>query len=165
MHSAGKNSRITMIVCCITLLVTAIAFTVKPHQTAVPSFTDKYWKIESITVSPAVDLDMDGKPDADATILLEECDRDDAEMYKSDRTIIKHAGTKKCDDDDPLEEEVGEWSYNEATKTITQTRYDSDREPASLTVKEVSASKLVLQSSFTTTKNTVHQLTAVYKLK
>ncbi len=163
MYSARKN-RHSVITTCITLAISAIAFTSKTQNSS-QRFTDKYWVVESVTVSPSIDLDLDGKPDTDMTILIEECEKDDALMFKSDNTLIQHVGEKKCDDDDPIEEEVGEWSYNESTKTLTQNRFDSDGKPQSALIKSVSPTKLVIHTSFTTTNNKEHLVVAVYKAK
>ena len=76
-----------------------ISFTTA-HQS--PSFTGKFWKPVTMTVSPAIDLDLDGKPDTDLLANLEECDQDDAEMYKSNGKTIKHGGTGRFDDSWPV---------------------------------------------------------------
>ena len=127
------------------------------------AFTDKYWKLETITVSPAVDLDMDGKPDTDMRILLADCQKDDAEMYKSNNKVMKHEGSEKCDEEDPQESEVGTWKYDVSTKKLTLNKTDYNK-PEVLTVKEVSSGKLVLTGTFRS-KNTEHLIHAVYKAK
>lgn len=127
------------------------------------AFTDKYWKVETMTVSPAVDLDMDGKPDTDVRVLLEECEKDDAEMYKSNNKVMKHGGSEKCDEEDPDESEVGTWKYDASTRSLTVHHYDT-RKPQVLTIKEVSSGKLVLTRTFQSNKGE-HLIHAVLRAK
>lgn len=145
------------------VMITVMAFTYNKVSTPNEAFTDKYWKLETITVSPAVDLDMDGKPDTDMRILLEDCQKDDAEMYKSNNKLMKDEGSEKCDDEDPQQSEVGTWKYDASTKTLTINKNDSEK-PQLLTIKEVSSGKLVVTGTFKS-KNATHLIHAVYKVK
>lgn len=126
-------------------------------------FADKYWILESSTVVPAIDLNMDGKPDNDIRVMLEDCNKDDAEMYKTGGKLMRHNGTKKCDDEEELVEESGTWVYNADTKQITSHHYDTEK-PQTVNVKEVSANRMVLTYVFKSAKGN-HTITAVLKVK
>lgn len=127
------------------------------------SFADKFWKVETITVSPAIDLDMDGKPDTDMKVMMEDCDKDDAEMFKSNNKIMKDGGEEKCDEEEEDIFESGTWKYDAAAKKITIKHHNTEK-PSTATVKEVSATRLVLTSTFTSNKGN-HNIIAVYKVK
>lgn len=160
-----KNIARTAFTATITIGLAAFSYKKIPVTGYTPkeAFTDKYWKLETITVSPAVDLDMDGKPDTDMRILLEDCQMDDAEMYKSNNKVMKHEGSQKCDDEDPQESEVGTWKYDSSTKKLTLNKNDYNK-PEVLTIKEVSSGKLVVTGTFKS-KNAEHLIHAVYKAK
>ncbi len=143
------------------LVITAFNRTVAGKLQA--PFADKYWLLESSTVVPAIDLDMDGKPDNDIRVMLEDCNKDDAEMYKTGGKIIKHNGAKKCDEDEETIEENGTWEYNAATKQLTSHHSDTDK-PQTVTIQEVSATKMVATYVFKSAKAT-HTITAVFKSK
>ena len=156
-----KTSQVS---CALTILISAslvTAFTLPADQKA--SFADKYWKFESSVVSPAIDLDMDGKADTDIRVMLEDCEKDDAEMYKTGGTVMKHEGANKCDEEDESVSESGSWEYNATTKQLTVKHHNTDK-PQTMTVKEVSGNKMVVTSTFTSSKGK-HNITAVYKLK
>lgn len=105
---------------------------------------NRYWQLVSATITPAIDLDLDGKPDTDLGILLLPCDRDDADQYRSDGVIITDRGTTLCEDDEQAErEETGTWTYDAATKTLTMDRYDSDN-IVTAKLESASATQLVL---------------------
>lgn len=125
-------------------------------------FADKYWKISTITVSPAVDLDLDGKPDTDMRMLIEDCDKDNAEMYSSNKKILEHAGKVKCDEDEEEIEEKGTWKYDAATKKLTADMNDTG--PQVLTVVEATGDRLVLHYPFVA-KDGKHLVRAVYRVK
>lgn len=137
------------------------AFTFPVDQKA--PFADKYWKFESSVVTPAIDLNMDGKADSDIRVLLEDCEKDDAEMYKTGGTVMKHEGADKCDEEEETVFESGSWKYNPGTKQLTVKHHDTDK-PQTMTVKEVSGNKMIVTSTFTSAKGK-HNITAVYKLK
>lgn len=105
-------------------------------------FGNRRWAVASSTIQPALDVDMDGKPDTDLTILLPRCEKDDTERYREDGIIETNRGRIKCDEDEEQEEETGTWSYDEASKTLTLDRYDS-RKPVKGKVISVSASEVV----------------------
>jgi hypothetical protein len=127
-------------------------------------FTGKYWILESSTVVPAIDLNMDGKPDNDIRVMMEDCELDDGEMYKADGKLMKDQGRKKCDEDDEQVMESGTWTYDAAAKKITVHHYDTDK-PQTHTLKELSGNKMVLTYIFKTSKGSSHTITAVLKAK
>lgn len=147
--------------------LTAVGISTSFTQPAASSqhapFTGKYWLLESSTVSPAIDLNMDGKPDTDIRVMQEDCEKDDAEMYKSDGKLMKNNGSRKCDDEEEAVEESGTWKYNAATKEITVHHYNTEK-PQTVILKEVSGNKMVLSYTFKSTKAT-HIITAIYKAK
>lgn len=139
----------------------ATAFTFPADQKA--AFADKYWILESSVVSPAIDLNMDGKADTDLRVMMEDCEKDDAEMFKTGGTVMKHEGANKCDEEDETVSESGTWQYNAATKQLTVKHHNTDK-PQTMTVKEVSGNKMIVTSTFTSAKGK-HNITAIYKLK
>ncbi|MGN6416071.1 MAG: lipocalin family protein [Pseudobacter sp.] len=126
-------------------------------------FTDKYWVMESSTIIPAIDVDMDGKADTDIRVMLEDCERDDAEMFKSGGKIMKHDGKNRCDEEEELVTESGTWTYDAATRQLTSKHYETSK-PQTVVIKEVNAGKMTVQYSFKSAKGN-HTITAVYKLK
>jgi len=150
----------TLITLAIVLVIMAFGL---PHSTQQAPFTGKYWVLESSTVVPAVDLTMDGKPDSDIRVMMAKCELDDAEMYKTDGKIMKDQGAKKCEEDDEQVEEVGTWKYDAGKKQFTKKHYDTDK-PQVVTLKEISATKMVLTYVFKSAKGS-HTATAVYKTK
>lgn len=127
------------------------------------AFTDKYWHLESSTVSPAIDLNMDGKEDTDIRVMLQDCEKDDAEMFRKDGKVMKDEGAAKCDEEEEAISESGAWTYNAATRQLTVKHHDTNK-PQTLTVKEVSGNRMVLSYDFSSTKGK-HNITAVYKAK
>lgn len=126
-------------------------------------FADKYWILESSTITPAIDLDMDGKADTDIRVMLEDCERDDAEMFKSGGKIMKHDGKDRCDEEEEEVTESGTWTYDAATKQLTS-KHNRASKPQTVLVKEVNASKMTVQYTFTSAKGK-HLINAVYKVK
>lgn len=125
------------------------------------AFADKYWVLESSVVEPAIDLNMDGKADTDIRVMLEKCDLDDAEMFKSDGKLLKDFGASKCDEEETNGKEVGNWKFDPATKQITS-KHDDTEKPQVVTVKEVSGNKMVVTYKFTSSKGD-HTITGIYK--
>ena len=81
-------------------------------------FTEKEWKLDAMTVSPAVDLDGDGVPDSDLIQFMDDCDKDDITIFRKNSKVITNYGPLKCDNESQ-EEETGTWSYQESTKKLT----------------------------------------------
>ncbi|MDN3725334.1 hypothetical protein QRD02_13180 [Aequorivita sp. SDUM287046] len=105
-------------------------------------FGDYYWTLASLTISPAVDVDMDGKVDTDLLFLIPPCERDDTYRYQNDGTIIVNRGKIQCEDDEEKIEEVGTWSYDKKTKKLILDKYDT-RKNTEVIVEFSSASKIV----------------------
>lgn len=141
-------------------MLSAASWPNNPTSTAegVP-FGDRYWVLTSTTIHPALDVDMDGEPDTDLTILQEPCERDDASKYRSDGVILTDHGSVRCDEEEEREEETGTWSYDASTKTVTMDHYDSDK-PVIATVSSASSTKIVLTSRHESAHGT-HTITAV----
>jgi hypothetical protein len=123
-------------------------------------FGDHFWVLTSATIHPALDVDMDGKPDTDLIILRESCEHDDASKYRSDGVIVTDHGPAKCDEEE-REEETGTWSYDSSTKAVTMDHYDSDK-PMIATVVSSSSTQLVLISSHESASGT-HTITTTLK--
>ncbi|MGX5819501.1 hypothetical protein ACWKWU_14995 [Chitinophaga lutea] len=126
-------------------------------------FADKFWILESSVVTPAIDLNMDGKPDTDIRVMMEDCEKDDTEMYKTGGKLIKNTGNVKCDEDEESQFESGTWQYDAATKKLTHHHYDTEK-PETVIVKEVSANRLVISREFTSNKGK-HTITATLRAK
>lgn len=122
-------------------------------------FGDGYWILKSVTIHPALDVDMDGKPDTDLLILREACERDDASKYESDGLIRTDHGPTRCDDEEEREEETGTWSYDATTKILTMDHYDTDK-PMTATVTSASSKQVVLTSRHESAYGT-HMITTV----
>lgn len=143
-------------------LITAFALPFNSQQKA--PFADKYWILESGSVTPAIDLDGDGKADTDIRVMLEDCQKDDAEMYKTGGKVMKHDGKLRCDEEEEaVITEKGTWTYDAATKQLTS-KDNSSSKPQTVTVKEATATKMVVTYVFTSTKGK-HTINAVYKAK
>lgn len=123
------------------------------------SFTNKSWKLHSLTVSPAIDWDLDGKKETDILAIMEACERDDLILMRNDNTIVRNAGKLKCDEDDEQEKQTGSWSYNKVSKKLVL-KEESDAQV--LSVVESTGNKLVLTYSWKATNGTLHQMKAVY---
>lgn len=126
-------------------------------------FGNKYWLIESSTIYPALDINQDGRPDTDLSAYREACEKDDADLFKEDGTIITNRGKVVCDEYDKQEEKTGTWLYDPATKKLT-IKKDESRKAAEYTVKEASANRVVLVTEHKSSKN-VHTITTVFKAK
>lgn len=156
-----KNSKLIILTAAVagTLIFTGFGAPVQQ-----PSFSDKYWVLESSSIVPAADMNLDGKPDADMRDIMEDCDKDDAEMFRSDGKMVTHHGTNKCDSDEEEIIESGTWKYNPATKQITSHQIGME-EILVTTIKELTASKMVAVYNFTSTDGQKHTITGTYRLK
>jgi len=162
-HSMKKNKIIIAIVAVTgALVITAFGFPSVPEQQT--SFSDKYWVLESSSIVPAADLNLDGKPDASLFAIMEECDKDDAEMFKSNGKYMTHHGNNKCNDNEEEVIESGTWTYAPATKQITIHQIDVEQ-PQVTTIRELSANRMVAVREFTSTDGKKHTITGTYKTK
>ncbi|NML23433.1 lipocalin family protein [Pseudoflavitalea sp. G-6-1-2] len=144
------------------LAITAFALPAKQEQT--PSFADKYWLMESGSIVPATDLNADGKPDSDLRNFLEDCEKDDTEMFRSNGKFVKNLGKQKCVEGEDAEYEDGSWTYNSATKQLT-IKQNEVPQPIVISIKELTATKLVGTFEFTSPQGQKVMITGVYKLK
>lgn len=139
------------------------SFTTVFAPAASSPFGDTYWQISAVTVTPAMDIRQNGKLETNLFLLIEKCAQDDAFLYKSDGSVHTNRGKLKCDEDEEQEEETGSWTYNAATKTLTQKNFDS-RKNIEAQLKEKTSNKLVFLSIVKTSKGS-HQITTVYVVK
>jgi hypothetical protein len=123
------------------------------------SFTNKSWKLYSLSVAPAIDWDLDGKKETDILAKMEDCEKDNLLLLRNDNTILRNAGKLKCDEDDEQEKKTGSWSYDKASKKLT---LKEDNDAQELTVAESSGKRLVVTYTWKATNGISHQMTAVY---
>lgn len=126
-------------------------------------FGNKFWIITSTTIDPALDLDLDGKPDTDVLKMVPACERDDADQFREDGTIVTNRGKLSCDEDEENEEETGTWSYDAKAKKMTTHKHDS-RRPVEMILVEQSPSKLVFTSAHKSARGN-HTIRAVFTVK
>ncbi|MFC3196028.1 hypothetical protein ACFOET_00245 [Parapedobacter deserti] len=126
-------------------------------------FGSHYWVVASSTIQPALDVDMDGKPDTDLLILIPPCERDDADRYLDDGTILTSRGSASCEADEEEEEETGTWSYDPTTKTLLFEKYDGGK-PVEARLASASASQIVLITNHQSSKGT-HTIRTTLKSK
>lgn len=92
---------------------------VAPGETI--KFKDKKWQTVSVTIDPGYDFDKDGKLETDITKLIAEpCEIDDIMTFQSDQKISYDEGATKCDPSDPQTTTDGTWSFDNATKMLTE---------------------------------------------
>lgn len=144
-----------------TVFITAF---ITPSGKLQATFTDKYWLMESSSIVPAFDMNGDGKPDADMKSYLQPCDLDDLELFKTNGKFYSNAGKLKCDENQETEEEKGTYTYNAASKQITLHQIDVES-PIVVTLKELTATKMVGSFEFTSPDGVKHVVTATYKIK
>jgi hypothetical protein len=97
-----------------------------PEGTA--SFVDKTWKLDAMTIDPAIDWDEDGVPDTDILGLMDECDIDDLITLRKDGKTITNFGKAKCDPTEPNEATTGSWAFDPVSKKMTLNHDEGDDE-------------------------------------
>lgn len=121
------------------LMVAALAFATSckkdedsgsnsPAKSKTELITSGSWKISSLVLGGA-----DIWPSQDA------CDKDDLSIFKADGTYIDDEGPTKCDASDP-QQSTSTWKF---TNNETMIEIDGDAG----TLKELSASKMVIETS------------------
>ena len=92
-------------------------------KTKTELLTASGWKATSLTVSPAIDFNMDGTPDSDLMQFVDACSKDDITTFKTDKTYTEDEGATKCDPADPQVFATGNWTFNgdETAVTLTET--------------------------------------------
>ena len=123
------------------------------------SFRDKSWKLVKLTVTPAIDWDLNGAPDRDIFTLLDDCEQDDLIEFKNDHSVVRNQGPLQCDDD-TLEKITGKWKYDTAQQAIVVTE---DQKPTVFKIVEATAQSLTLHYPFESTGGQLHYMTAVYE--
>lgn len=135
------------------IIALAICISLQASQYSSP-FGNKYWIIESSTIEPALDLDLDGKPDTDILKITPACEKDDARLFRADGIIITNRGKVSCEEDEETEEETGEWTYEASSKKLTMHNFES-RKPVITTLTEISANRIVTVSKNANGKHTI----------
>jgi hypothetical protein len=109
-----------------------------------PAFVDKTYRITSFTLDPALDLNNDGKPDTDLTLLFDECRKDDTVTLETGGKITTGFGATTCTGDDPADRNGGTWTYDEARKVLKTVDKD---DPTEITEWVVEASGNTLRAA------------------
>lgn len=126
------------------------------------SFTNKSWRLQALYVAPAVDWDLDGKKETDILAVLEDCEKDDLLILRSDKVVVRNAGKIKCDEEDDQEKQTGVWSFNQGSKKLVLKEAGQAQE---LTIVEVNDNRLVLSYNWNATSGKAHKITAIYVVK
>jgi hypothetical protein len=143
-----------------TIVILLLSMTSFRSTTLDTPFGNKYWVTASSTISPALDLNLDGKPDTDVLQAVPKCEIDDAIKLLPDGVLMTHRGKNHCFDDEEEEEEAGTWSYNPKTKVLTLD-YDDSRRPTVMTLVEISSDRIVATSTHESSKSK-HTIRAVF---
>jgi hypothetical protein len=126
---------------------------------AIEYLTAHNWEYVSITISPAYDWFHTGTEITDILAPLDDCDKDDLTEFNSDGNYYILFSEIKCYEDEPERDEEGEYSVSEDGKQLTREEFTADS-----VIKEISDTKLVLETSFT--ENSVkYTFTEVYIAK
>ncbi len=107
---------------------------------------NKYWVYSSSTISPALDINMDGKVDTDILKAAPKCEIDDAIRLDPEGVLMTHRGKVHCFEDEEVEEEAGTWTYNPKTKVLVLDFDDSHRASV-MTLTEVSSQRITAVST------------------
>jgi hypothetical protein len=114
---------------------------VEPEGTA--SFVDKTWKLDAMTINPAIDWDEDGIPDTDILGLMDECDTDDLITLRKDGKTITNFGKVKCDPTEPNESPTGSWKFDAASKKMTLIHDEGEEEEWTVTQNDGNTLKML----------------------
>lgn len=125
-----------------------------------PAFVDKNWLAVSSTVSPKIDLNGDGVPDEDLYTPLPDCEKDDKIIFQRDGKYMLDNGAKRCNANDPAQEQLGTWTYTAANKTILIKGTEGDEQH--WVVQESTATRLKMQNT-TAIEGTNYTITVVLK--
>ncbi len=126
-------------------------------------FGKHYWIVESSTIVPALDVDMDGIPDTNLLIMQETCERDDADFFREDGVILTHWGEMLCDDEEEEISETGTWKFNNEKQLLTIKKDHSRKLMEAKLVKKTS-NQLVFSSNHKSSKSD-HVITLKLKRK
>ena len=138
-----------------TLMLTASAFK-KDNQTVQPdsnsatlAFVGKSLVMTSFQVSPAIDLDADGKLDSDLTVFLRDCDKDNSITFEKEGVMSGSNGNLSCSDHEvasPIAKS-SHWTYDPSTKTIRIVKDNDATDVSEWKVLEASANSLKVEIS------------------
>lgn len=114
-----------------------------------PAFVGKNLMMTSFEVSPAIDLDGDGKVDSDLLVFLRPCDRDNTILFEKNGKMSGSNGNLSCDntETDPSTVKPSTWSYDAQTKTIRITTNNDPTDVSEWKVVEASANSLKVEVS------------------
>ncbi|QHV97480.1 hypothetical protein [Spirosoma endbachense] len=84
------------------------------------AFVGKNLMMTSFQISPAIDMDGDGKIDPDLMVFMRPCDKDNTVVFEKGGKLSGSNGQLSCANDqaDPSVVKPSTWSYNEQTKII-----------------------------------------------
>lgn len=115
------------------------------------------WATVSIKINPAYDWFGEGSKITDIFAILDDCDKDDLLEFAADGSYYTYYNTNKCSENEPEKSLDGKYTLSTDQKQITR---DELEYPA--TIKEISDSKLVLETYYTE-DNVKYTLTETYK--
>jgi hypothetical protein len=127
----------------ILLLALSAALSFIKRSRAENPFGTKYWLVSSSTISPAVDLNLDGKLDTDVLSVAPKCEIDDALRFDEEGVLTIHRGKNRCYEEEEEEGAGGSWTYESKILTLD---YDDSRRPVKMTVLEISSQRIVTSS-------------------
>lgn len=94
--------------------------------------TDENWRTTALTVDPAINIG--GVVVSDLYAQLDDCEKDDLTIFKTDGKVNYDEGATKCDPSDP-QTSTGTWTFNTDQTIIT---IDGE----SWTIEEITSNKL-----------------------
>lgn len=113
----------------------------------VPSFEGVRWQIASITLDPAIDIDGDGKVDADITnLLFRPCDLDNTLVFERGGKFSSDNGKLTCDDDEPAPTKPSTWTYDSIERKLRIVDGENPAEVMEWSVIEASTSYLKVKT-------------------
>ncbi len=124
-------------------------------------FTEKNWQLVSLTVQPAVDWDLDGKPETDIAAKLDLCERDNGLLFRSNRRVLRFYGAARCEEE-TAQRETGNWTYDALQKKLTVNEENTGPKVYEVAISETS--RLVLLHRFNNGSRE-HEMTAIYTIK
>ncbi|GAB4025781.1 hypothetical protein [Spirosoma gilvum] len=133
-----------------TFILTAASYKL-PSNSKSLAFVGKNLSMASFQVSPAIDLDGDGKVDTDLMAFLRPCDKDNTLTFEENGKVSGNTGTLSCSSEEslPVVAKPSHWTYNEKTATI---RIVSDKDASAVSewkVLDASAAGLKIEKTAT----------------
>ena len=95
----------------------------EPPLTKMELLTAGQWRMTVYTLSPPIDIDLDGQVDADGLATFQPCEKDDYLFFHTDGTAEINEGPTKCDASDPQTDTI-KWAFVNDEKEIV---IDGDR--------------------------------------